>query len=70
MASACDISVGDFPTAGSVSISPTASSIGVGYHQAYELTVHDTNGKLLPNAARTFSISPDGSCTSRVCSVS
>jgi hypothetical protein len=70
MATACDVTIGDVPSAGSIFISPAASSIGAGYHQAYELTVHDTSGKLLPNAASSFSISPDGSCTGNVCAAS
>ena len=74
---ACSFSVGNVPNAGSISISPTTDrggelvldpvSIGVGYHQAYTLTVHDPNGNLVSNAIGTFKISPDGSCTANVC---
>jgi hypothetical protein len=70
LAAACSVSVGGFPTAGSVSIAPTPSSIGAGYHQAYTLTVHDTRGKLVPDATGVFSISPDGSCKANVCTAS
>src|ERR1700693_3365832 len=77
---ACSFSVGNLPTAVSISISPTTDrggelvldpvSIGVGYHQAYALTVHDANGQLIPNPIGAFKISPDGSCTANVCTAS
>jgi hypothetical protein len=70
LAAACSVSIGDLPTAGSVSIAPTPSSIGAGYHQAYSLTVHDTAGKLVPDATGVFKISPDGSCKANVCTAS
>ena len=74
LTTACSVSVGDRPTINSVSIalSPdaTSSSIGVGYPQAYDLTVRDNNGKLLPDATGVFSISPDGSCRANVCTAS
>ncbi|MDQ6721560.1 MAG: hypothetical protein M3003_12305, partial [Candidatus Dormibacteraeota bacterium] len=66
--------MGDRPTINSVSIAPspdaTSSSTGVGYPQAYALTVRDSNGKLLPDATGVFSISPDGSCRANVCTAS
>lgn len=74
---ACSVSLGTVSSAGLVSISPTTDrggevvldpvSIGVGYHQAYALTVHDAKGKLLPNATGAFRISPEGSCRANVC---
>jgi hypothetical protein len=71
LAAACSVSIRDLPTAGSVSIAPTPSSIGVGYHQAYTLTVHDrTSGKLVPDATGVFRISPDGSCNANICTAS
>jgi hypothetical protein len=70
LTAACSVSVGALPTAGSISIAPTPSSIGAGYHQAYTLTVHDTSGKLVSDATGVFSISPDGSCKANVCSAS
>jgi hypothetical protein len=70
MATACSATEGNSPTAGSVSISPSAASVGVGYHQAYRLTVRDSGGKVLPDAVGVFTISPDGSCTRTVCAPS
>jgi hypothetical protein len=70
LTAACSVSIGTVPTAGSVSISPSPSSIGAGYHQAYTLTVHDTSGKLVSDPTAVFSISPDGSCKANVCTAS
>jgi hypothetical protein len=65
IATAC--SIGNVPPTGSISVSPTSSSIAVNGSQAYTVTIRDASGKVLTDAPAVLSISPDGSCKANAC---